>query len=107
MIIRKLKKKKLKLILERLYNVQKNVERYDHHGICNNLYLKVDDTDTVESFIWLCFEKKYGDAEIAYPIGDSAAYHADKDKWNPDSEYGKQRLELLDFMISECEELIK
>lgn len=101
-----MKKKKLKNVLTALNEI-KNGDRKEIHGICNNLYFKVDSTDTVEQFIAYTFEKKYGNPDIMYPIeGDRYVHTYSTTKWDISTEYGAARLELLEFMIVTCEGLL-
>lgn len=101
-----MKKKKLKNVLTALLEI-KSGDRKESHGICNNLYFKVDSTDTVEQFIAFTFEKKYGDPKVMYPIeGDRYLHTYSTTKWDASTEHGAARFELLDFMIKICEELL-
>ena len=100
------KKKKLKKVLDALIEI-KNGSRKEQHGICNNLYFKVDCTDTIEQFISYSFSLKYGDPDIKYPIeGDRYVHTYSTTKWDSSTKHGTERLELLDFMIKTCEGLL-
>lgn len=100
-----MKLKRLKLILEALYQIKEH--RNDSHGICNNLYFKVDGTDDVEEFLALSFHEKYGNRDIEYPIEGSRYVHQHNfNKWDLSTEYGAKRMELLEFMIQYCIKLI-
>lgn len=106
MVLNKKQKKKLAKVLTALHEL-KSGDRNEKHGICNNLYFKVDSTDLVEQFIAYSFELKYGEPDILYPIeGDRRLHYSDNGKWDENTVNGAARLKLLDFMIETCEGLL-
>lgn len=102
-----MKKRNLNQILEVLVDIKAGI-RSPMLGICINLFIKLHNTNALEEFIGEVFNHKYGDPDIMYPIeGDQHSHQDNKDKWNPETTYGKLRLELLDDMIEYCQEWIK
>ncbi|AFA44562.1 hypothetical protein RaK2_00289 [Klebsiella phage vB_KleM_RaK2] len=100
-ILNKKKKKNYKLILSALEEI-KSGNRNELHGICNNLYFKMDNTDMVEEFIKYSFDRIYG-SNHDYPIeGSRFHYQMNKNKWDESTIHGKNRLNLLDSMIQYC-----
>lgn len=100
-----MKKKNVKKILEVLNNLKAGTIPKPNHGICVNLMLTLDCTDCISEFADTAFEQIYG-SSVSYPIeGTSLSYIQNKDKWNPDTEYGKKRLELLDKLIEFAEKI--
>jgi len=98
-----MKKKNVKKILEVLNDLKLGTISKPNHGICINLMFKLDCTDCISEFTNQAFTQIYGN-EDSYPIeGNSLGYIQNKDKWNPDTEYGKKRLELLDKLIEFAE----
>lgn len=98
-------KRVLKKIAEGLKSIKEG-DLHANHGICINLYIKVDPVHLVSDFLEAAFIQKFGSGEC-YPIeGSYDGYLADKDKWNPETEFGKKRIELLDFLIQYCNSLV-
>ncbi|QOE32710.1 hypothetical protein CPT_Muenster_544 [Klebsiella phage Muenster] len=75
-------------------------DRKKTHGICELLRFYVRDNERCNDFIKAAFIHIYG-AYQPFPIeGDSRGYHKNLDKWNPRTQHGKTRLELLDKLIT-------
>lgn len=79
-------------------------DRKSTHGICELLRFYVQNKDSCNEFLKAAFISIYEKYE-PFPIeGDSKTYHKNREKWNPKTNHGKARLELLDKMIAFAEE---
>lgn len=101
-VLSKKKKKQYNKILDALNEI-KSGDRNENNGICNNLYFKVHNTDSVENFISAAFDYIYG-MEHTYPIEGTRFHHQmNKEKWSTSTVFGRMRHELLNNMIQYCE----
>lgn len=94
-----MKKKNVKKILEVLKNLQNGEIKYPKYGICLNIYLVLDCTDCISDFLEEGTIEFFGE-DTNYPIEGNSLLHAkNKDKWNPDTEFGRKRLKFVDDLI--------
>lgn len=79
-------------------------DRKKTHGICELLKFYMQDNERCNEFLKEAVIHIYGAYE-PFPIeGDSRGYHKNLDKWNPRTQHGKDRLELLDKLIAFSEQ---
>lgn len=92
-----------------LIEIRDGVNRVESHGICINLIIKMNETQICQSttkttqFTQNAITKFYG-RYASYPIeGSPYQYNCNPLKWDVNTDYGAERLSLLDFMIEEVE----
>lgn len=72
-------------------------------GICHNLSFRLGSDRLVQKFMCDALEEINGKWE-PYPIeGDHRKYELLLNKYDPNNNFGKKRLELLDALIQYCE----
>lgn len=70
------------------------------HGICSLLRFYVQNDERCNEFLKAAFIHIYGEYK-PFPIeGDASGFHKNRDKFSPNTNHGKARMELLDKLIA-------
>lgn len=99
-------------ILEALKLLKRGVVPRREYGICMNLDILLHDIDGSD-YIMTYFDEWFGN-KAAYPVEgkqrtdksdlNKVGYENNPEKWNPDTKFGKKRLELVQRLIDAIEE---
>jgi len=107
------------LFLQALINLRDNGPKHFSMGVCGNIFDACDvyiPREIIEQEIWdMAPDWPYYSGDTKYPVPHPSysprrAYnvaHLHDNMWDKDTEYGKMRYNLLNFLIAETEKALK